>query len=126
MFQYTLNLLDLPDELLIIIFKKFNNVDALDFLFRVNNKRLKSLAHEEIFSNSLDFLCYDPYQLDRFCADILPEIHQNIKYIVSESTTLEHILLSANYPCLTKLKILNFNQEFALNYFTGKRNNIRK
>lgn len=126
MSHYIVNLLDLPDELLLSLFQKLSNVDALDFLFRMNNKRLKILGHDEIFSNSLDFLCYDPYKLDRFCVDILPNIHHNIKSIILESTMLKRILLSAKYPYLTKLKIYNFNQEFALNSFTDKRNTIRK
>jgi hypothetical protein len=38
---------------------------------------------------------------------------------------MERILLAADYPNLTKLKLFNFEQKVALNYFTSKKNNRR-
>jgi hypothetical protein len=36
---------------------------------------------------------------------------------------MESILLAADYGNLTELKLFNFTQEVALNYFTSKKNN---
>jgi hypothetical protein len=79
---------DLPDEILLIIFKKLNNVEALSSLFNVN-KRLNKIVHDSIFTSDLTLLKYlshdstyslpDPL-LDRFCSEILPSIHHKMAY----------------------------------------------
>ena len=38
--QYKVNLLDLPNEILLIILKKLDNMDVLYSLFDLNNERL--------------------------------------------------------------------------------------
>ncbi|CAF4381930.1 unnamed protein product, partial [Rotaria sp. Silwood2] len=38
--------------------------------------------------------------LDRFCLQILPEIHYKIKWLDLESSSMERILLATNYPNL--------------------------
>jgi hypothetical protein len=45
------HLLDLPDEILLVLLKKLNNIDVLYALCNINNKRLRILAQEKIFSN---------------------------------------------------------------------------
>ncbi|CAF3437309.1 unnamed protein product [Rotaria sp. Silwood2] len=46
---------DLPDEILMIIFKKLANVEVLYSLSGVN-KRLNKIVHDSIFTNDLSFL----------------------------------------------------------------------
>jgi hypothetical protein len=120
------HLLDLPDEILLIILKKLSNIDVLYSLLNINNARFNILAQQKIFSNILNFVSIDNissiYQLklDRFCIDILPKIHHNVKYIIIEPVSMERILLATDYPNLTKLKIFNFKQEIVSYYFTSK------
>ncbi|CAF1493808.1 unnamed protein product [Rotaria sordida] len=121
-----INLLDLPDEILLIILKKLNNIDVLYSLLDDNNKHLYSLAQEKIFTNTLNFVSIDDissinqHKLDQFCIHILPKIHQNVECFIVEPTSMECILLATDYPNLTELKLFNFNQEIALNYFTNQ------
>ncbi|CAF4151053.1 unnamed protein product [Rotaria sordida] len=67
-----------------------------------------------------DICSIDDRILDRFCIDILPKIHNNVKHLILESMSMEYILLAGNYPNLTSLKLFNFGQHIALNYFTDK------
>ncbi|CAF5181274.1 unnamed protein product [Rotaria sp. Silwood1] len=89
------------------------------------------LLQDNIFTNTLnmisksstdddDICSIDDRILDRFCIDILPKIHHNIKHFILEPMSMERILLASNYPKLTSLKLFNFGQNIALNYFTGK------
>ncbi|CAF1382191.1 unnamed protein product [Rotaria sordida] len=87
----------LPDEILMIIFKKLHNIWLLYSLIGVN-KRLNRIAHDSIFTNCLTLLRFLPVPLivfyalprylvyplpdpiiDPFCLQILPEIHNKIE-----------------------------------------------
>ena len=126
-----MNLLDLPDEILIILLKKLNNIDVLYSLLNIDNKRLQILAQEANFSNTLDFLSIDNMsltdqrKLDRFYVDILPRINHNVQCFILEPVLMERIILAADYPNLTELKIFNFEQNIASSYFTSNHNNKR-
>jgi hypothetical protein len=127
--QCNINLLDLPTEILLIILKKLDNTDVLYSLFDVNNLRLDNIIQENTFTNTLNFVLTtltddilsisDPI-LDRFCISILPRINYNVKSLILNSLSMERILLAADYPNLSELKIFNFNGEIASSYFTGK------
>jgi hypothetical protein len=120
---------DLPDEILIIIFKKLNKISTLYSLLGVN-RQLDKIVRDPIFTSYLA-LCIrytngnsdpliDPI-LDRFCSQILPEIHDNIKWLDLEPLSMERILLSTNYPNLYKLGLYNIQEEMAKHLFTGKK-----
>jgi hypothetical protein len=121
-------LCDLPDQILTIIFKKLNNVVVLNSLIGVN-KRLNTIVHKPIFTSHLSFMsrlsnnCVFPLPtpiLDRFCLQILPDIHDKIRWLDLESSSMERILLSANYPNLYGLGLFHMQEETALRLFTGK------
>ncbi|CAF4149779.1 unnamed protein product [Rotaria magnacalcarata] len=117
----SIHLLDLPDEILLIILKKLNNIDVLYSLLDINNGRLNILAQENTFINTVKFITIDDMCLiDRFCSDILPRIHQNVKCFIIDPVFMERILLATTYPNLNKLEIFHFQQQIVLNYFTGK------
>ncbi|CAF3686864.1 unnamed protein product [Rotaria sp. Silwood1] len=121
MSRSNIHLLDLPNEVLFIILRKLTNIDVLYSLLDINNGRLDILAQDKIFTNILNFVDIDNISLiDRFCIDILPRIHHNVKYIILEPVLMEHILLATVYPNLTELKIFNFEQQIALKYFTDE------
>jgi hypothetical protein len=133
--QSDIHLLDLPNEMLIGILRKLNNIDVLYSLSGINNCRLYRLAIANIFTNTLNFVTAtsnDNYNsisdpiLDRFCVDILPQIGDNIKCLILEPLSMERILLATHYPNLTKLKIFNFGQDILLRYFTGNHLHITK
>ncbi|CAF1381632.1 unnamed protein product [Adineta steineri] len=104
----TVHLLDLPDEILLIILKKLNNIDLLCSLLDSNNGRLNILAQEYIFRNILKFVSIDN----------LPRIHHNVKCFTYEPNFMERILLATDYSNLTELAIFHFRKDIALNYFT--------
>ncbi|CAF0940054.1 unnamed protein product [Rotaria sordida] len=125
--QCNINLLDLPTEILLTILKKLDNMDVLYSLFDVNNQRLDNIIQENTFTNTLnfvlttltdDFLSISDPILDRFCTNILPRIHYNVKSLTLNSLSMERILLLADYSNLCEIKIFNFNSKIASRYFT--------
>ncbi|CAF1143422.1 unnamed protein product [Adineta steineri] len=105
------HLLDLPNEILLIILKKLNNIDVLYSLFDINNRRLNILAQEITSTDILTFVSIDNISIiDRFCIDILPRIHHNVKCFAFDAVFMERILLATDYPNLTKLKICHFQK----------------
>ncbi|CAF4265560.1 unnamed protein product [Rotaria magnacalcarata] len=115
------HLLDLPNEILLIILRKLNNIDVLYSLLDINNGQLDILAQEKTFTNVLNFVHTDNISLiDRFCIYILPRIHHNIKYFILEPVFMGRILLAAVYPNLTELKLFNFERQIASKYFTDE------
>jgi hypothetical protein len=128
MFNSCVQLNDLPDEILMIIFKKLAKAEVLYSLLGVD-KRLNKIAHDSVFTNDLpllmstsDGLVYslpDPI-LDRFCSHILPKIHQKIERLHLESRSMERILLATNYPNLYGINLHNIHAKTALDLFTSK------
>ncbi|CAF5104953.1 unnamed protein product, partial [Rotaria magnacalcarata] len=121
--QSSVHLLDLPDEMLLNILKKLDNVDVLYALFGIDSGRLNSLAREETFSRTLNLVSIlhnttmvDSI-LDRFFNYILPQVHDNVECLIVEPTFMERILLAAHYQNLTELKIINFQRDNSLRYF---------
>src|SRR5271170_7689337 len=106
------NLLDLPNEILLIILKKLNNIDVLYSLFGINNERLDILIQEDVFTSTLNFVTASSitdFKLDRFCISILPQIHHSIKKLILETTAMERVL-AGDYPNLTSLELINVGQ----------------
>lgn len=105
------HLLDLPNEILYCILTKLKKIDVLYSLVGIGNRRLDLLVQDEQFSNTLELVLTDEIILSRFCNQILPQIHRNVKQLMLESPTLERILLSGTYPNLSYLKLHKFDQE---------------
>ncbi|CAF1502373.1 unnamed protein product [Adineta steineri] len=121
MSRSNMHLFDLPDEILLLILKKLNNIDVLYSLLDVNNGKLDILAQENIFTNNLKFdSANDTSLISRFCIDILPRIHCYVKSFTLHSSFMECILLANKYPNLTELKIIHFQQDFISKYFTNE------
>ncbi|CAF3753336.1 unnamed protein product [Rotaria socialis] len=127
--QSKVGLLDLPDEILLMILKKLDNIDVLYSLLDVDNQRLDIIAQGNIFINTLNFVfttftndisSINDTMVDRFCRNILPRIHYNIKSLTVDSLSMERILFCVDYPNLTELKLFNFNGKIASHYFRDK------
>jgi hypothetical protein len=120
---------DLPDEVLMIIFKKLNNLEVLYSLHGVN-QRLNQMIHDRIFTSHLTFVKWSSnhfldlfssdVMLNRFCLQILPSIHHKIQWLDLESSSMKHVLCAADYPNLRTLGLYNINEESARCLFTGK------
>ncbi|CAF2093043.1 unnamed protein product [Rotaria magnacalcarata] len=118
---------DLPDEILLIIFEKLNKLSVLYSLAGVN-KRLNVIAHSPNFTSRLNLLrCLSDHsirslpkrRLERFCSQILPEIHHKIKWLNLEPISIKRILLSTTYPALYGLGLYCNNIEDAMSLFTS-------
>jgi hypothetical protein len=123
---------NLPDEILLIIFKKLKNIDVLYTLMGINT-RLDKIVHDPIFTSSLTLLrCSSNYvicpladtMLDRFCLQILPQIRLKIKHLNIESSSIERILRAAEYSNLCRLGLYNMTEDTAIRLFIGKKINL--
>jgi hypothetical protein len=134
----SIQLTDLPDEILLIIFKKLANIELLYSLMDVD-PRLDVILNESIFTNRLILFRFlsrrlvyrkslvpyyfypllDPI-LDRFCERILPKINLKVRWLELESKSMERVLHAANYPNLFGVVIYNIKTERALQVFSGK------
>jgi hypothetical protein len=121
---------DLPDEILLHIFRKLHNVEVLFYLIDVN-QRLNKIVHDPIFTSNLCLLLHYPDRnaiyplcdpvLDRFCSTILPEIGYQVKTLFLEGTSMNRILHASIYPNLYCLCLYNVEAQVAKSVFAGKR-----
>src|SRR5690349_20318873 len=126
-----LNILDLPTEILLIIFKKLNMVDVLYSLVDVN-QRFDQLILDPLYIHSLDMTSMkmksffdriysiDNQVLDRICQTILPRIHHQVNELIAEQHSMEHVIHTINFPQLYSLSLIDFQEEILLNYLMGK------
>ena len=119
---------DLPDEILLTIFKKLDNISLLNSLMCVN-RRLHTIVCDAMFTSHLTLMkrLFDdsvhPLSnsiLDRFCSQILPEIHCRIKWLDLEPSSMDRIFLATDYPNLYGLGLFDISIERAVSLFTGK------
>jgi hypothetical protein len=124
-----LNILDLPDEILFIIFQKLSMFDVLALLVDVN-RRFRQLALDSLYIRDLDMASImninsrqtsskDTQILSRICSNILPRIHTQVHKLTVEEHSMKQILHAANYPQLYSLSLLNFREETLYRYLTG-------
>ncbi|CAF0921360.1 unnamed protein product [Rotaria sp. Silwood1] len=126
---------DLPDEILMIIFKNMYNTELLYSLLDVD-KRLNRIVCDSAFTYRLNLLRLVPSRLivltslsryfiyplldpilNRFCLQILPQICDKIKWLNLESSSIKRILRSANYPALYGFGLYNIEAKEAINLF---------
>ena len=114
----SIQLNDLPDELLMLILQKLKHTDVLYSLWNVNH-RLNRIVRDPIFTSCLILLKWIPkniYDLfssngtrEKFCREILPEIHDQIKWLNVDSSSMKDVLRAADYPNLHTLGLFNLN-----------------
>jgi hypothetical protein len=117
---------DLPDEILIYIFKKLYNHEVLYSLMGVN-QRLNRIVHDKMFTRDLCLLRYCSYDdsiiplpdstIDRCCSKILPDIGHQIESLFLERTSIERVLHATNYPNLNNLGLCDVNYNVAISLF---------
>ena len=122
-----IQLVDLPNEILLIILKKLNNVELLFSLTGVY-QHLDNILHDSTFTNTLTLLenfssppicSLSAPVLDRFCSQILPEIGYQIKWLNFEASSMERILSSGDFPNLSGLGVYRITKTQALQLVSG-------
>jgi hypothetical protein len=129
---------DLPDEILMIIFKKLDNTELIYSLTDLNI-RFNKIIYDSIFTTYLTLVRFGPSHstvlrsllmyfvyplpdpiLDRFCSHILPKIHEKVKWLDLEPLSMERILRATNYPNLSRIALFNIQVERVVQLFSGK------
>ncbi|CAF1092869.1 unnamed protein product [Rotaria sp. Silwood1] len=125
-----LNILDLPNEILLNIINKLSFIDVFYSLVDIN-ERFNQLSLDPLCIHNLNmtvmtmksFFEYtfsvDDQVLSRICENILPHIHSQVYEITVEQHSIERILLNASYPKLYSISLVNFQEEKLLHYLTG-------
>ncbi|CAF3388858.1 unnamed protein product [Rotaria sp. Silwood2] len=126
-----LNILDLPDEILFIIFKKPNTIDVFHLLVGVN-QQFDRLALDPLNVRDLDMTdimiinslydktpSIDTETLSKICSKILPRIHRQVHKLTVEQYSMKDILLAANYSELYSLSLINFQAKILYQYLRG-------
>jgi hypothetical protein len=125
-----LNILDLPDEILLIIFNKLNTIDVFYSLVDVNERFdrlvLNSLHIRNLDTTNMVIKSYydrtfsiDNNVLSKISEKILPRIHHQLKELIVEQNSVKHIFLNGNYPQLDSLSLVNFEKEILFQHLTG-------
>ena len=118
---------DLPEEILLITLKKLHNFEVLYSLIGANG-RLNEIAHDSIFTRhvSLRYISDDLTRplpnpvLNHFCSQVLPDLHHEIKWLDLESSSIERILLATNYPNLYGIGLYNTDIKTIQSFCTGE------
>jgi len=122
-----INILDLPDEILCIIFNKLNTIDVFYSLVDVN-QRFDRLAFDSLYLHHLDLAIersdvynssLDIYILDKVCEKILPRINDKITKLILDPFSTEPILGAVRYPQLHSLSMVNYPPDILLRYLKG-------
>lgn len=125
------SILDLPNEILLIIFNKLNTIDVFYSITDVN-QRFYRLILNSLYVRDLQMTttmnvdtCYkqtspiDTILLSRICQNILPEIHHQVCKLTVDQSSMEPILHAAKYPQLYSLSIIDIQEELLHDYLTS-------
>ena len=126
-----LNILDLPNEILLKIFQEVNMVDVLYSLvdvtqrfnqlifdpFYIRNLNITSMRMKSFYDRTYSI---DKQILDRICPNILPRISHQVNHLIVERYSIESVLHTMNYPQVCSLTLLDFPEEVLLNCLTSK------
>src|ERR1700722_11419857 len=101
----SINILNLPNEILISICKKLSMIHVLYSLVDVN-ERFNRLVFDPLYINNLDLTVKSSFNrmssisnqmLDTICKKILPRIHHQVNKLTCEAHSIERIL-TIDYP----------------------------
>jgi hypothetical protein len=122
------NILDLPDEILFIIFKKLNTIDVF-YSFGDVNRQFNRLALDSLYIRHLDMTTLrnikseydqissiDAHILSKICVKLVPRIHHQVHKLTVQQDSIQQILHATNYPQLYSLSLISFQQEILYQY----------
>ncbi|CAF1364261.1 unnamed protein product [Rotaria sordida] len=125
-----INILDLPDEILLIILNELDMVDVF-YSFVNLNKRFDRLALDPFYVQHLDLRsktlknhnsAVDNPVFNQIYINILPQIHHNVNKLTVESLFMKFIFEAVDFSQLHSLSLVNCQSETLLQYLTS---NIR-
>ncbi len=118
---------DLPDEILLNIFKRLDEFDALYSLVGVNQK-LNNVVCDAYFTRTVDLTTIPFDQMDdsttnailhRFSVDILPRIRHKMECLAIQGCFWQHALHSSHYLGLHKLTLIKLQLNMVFDIFSG-------
>jgi hypothetical protein len=119
--------MDLPDEMLLMIVNRLNNIDILYSLVDVN-QRFNRLTFNSLYFHDLDFTTvsmFDPKSheysvlINRICKNLLSRIHHQVNTLTLDHISMEHVLHTFNFPQLHSLSLVLRRSETFVQYLTG-------
>ena len=125
------SILDLPNEILLMIFNKLNTIDVFYSIADVNRRFYQlSLDCSHVRDLQMTIMmdvdtCYkqispiDTKLLSRLCISILPEIHHQVQKLTVDQNSMIPVLHAAIYSQLYSLTILDIQEEFLRDYLTS-------
>jgi len=122
-----INILDLPDEILLCIFNKLHMIEMLYSLVNLN-QRFDRLVLNPFYIHYLDltvkpwFYNNSPVNnqiFDRIRTQVLPRIHDQVNKLTVEPLFMKCILDTIDYSGLNSLSLVNFQSETLLQHLTG-------
>ncbi|CAM4847756.1 unnamed protein product [Rotaria magnacalcarata] len=127
MSRVNINIMDLPDEMILAIWNKLSKIDVL-YSFVGVHQRFNRLVFDKAYIQSIELINLNSKHkhlmtapiLDRFCSYILPQAHQFVESLTLESISMERVLSVGTYHHIRKLTIIKIDQEFALRHFTDE------
>ncbi|CAF1937150.1 unnamed protein product [Rotaria magnacalcarata] len=132
--DFCAQLMNLPDEILLMIFKKADRVEILNSMVGIN-KRIDQILCDPTITGRLTLMRssasgrihpLDNVILDRFCCQTLPQIHHHIQWLNLESLTMERILRAAEYPNLCGLGLHRIDYKAMRRLFDNDTDFVRK
>ena len=120
--QQPLNLLDLPDEILLMILNYLPMLDVIRSLMDTT-QRLDRLALDYLYTRHLDLSGSTTIKtqiLTQICQKILPQIHDQIHQLTVEQDSMREILGAADYPQLSSLHLRQFDEEILYQSLTSR------
>jgi hypothetical protein len=122
-----INIMDLPDEMLLCIINRLNNIDILYSLVDVN-QRFNRLAFNPLYFHDLDFTTVsmlDPKSheyselINRICKNLLSRIHHQVNTLTLDHISMEHVLHTFNFPQLHSLTLVLSETDTFVQYLKG-------
>jgi hypothetical protein len=122
-----MNILDLPNEMLLTISNKLNMIDVLYSLVDVN-ERFDRLVLDPLYIHHLDMtikpwlgcvFSINKQVLDRICEKVLPRIYHQVNQVSVEPHSIQRILHTVNYPQLYSLSLVHFPEDILFQYLSG-------
>jgi hypothetical protein len=98
------------------------------------NTRLDNIIRDSVFTSRLTFMSYSSNDLvcplpdttlDRFCLQILSQIHHKIECLNLEPLSMDRILLGAEYSNLCELGLYNIQEETAILLLNVKKSRLQ-
>ena len=124
------NLLDLPNEVLLIIIKQLSMVDILYSLVDVT-ERLDQLVLNPIYTRILDMTCIrtellpdrvystNDHVRQRICQNVLSRIDHQVNKLIIDQPSIKQVLHDIDYPQLHSLSLIDFNERSFFDFLKG-------